>query len=355
VTRPPIVIAGVGQVGPVAQDSRSIAEFVLEAVEMALDDAGITHRHVEAVVTASVDLLDGLTASNIAVTEVVDAVMKPETRVSMDGLAAAIHAACQIRAGAYETVLVVAHAKPSMAPYEDLSQWAMDPIYLQPLGIDFLVCAALQAQAIANGDGAAERRWAEIAATRRTDARPGLCPPLGADDVLASPVVASPLRREMCAPMGDGACAAILQAVTDRNMTKTAPRITGLGHDLAPHSLGDREIRAWQGLKRASKRAYAMAGINTPQSAFDLVEPSCLYPHEEELFRSATGIGDQARFSPTGGLFAGHTPVVAGLSRLVAACSAMRADDSCKRALAHGAWGPAGQGQAVMILETGER
>ena len=346
-TRRPVFIAGCEQVGPVAEDPRSIPEIVLEAVEGALEDAGITHKDVDAIVTASVDILDGLTASNIAVTEVVGAVMKPEARIAADGLAAAIHGACQIWSGAYDTVLVVAHAKPSMAPYQDLMQWAMDPIYLQPLGIDFLTCAGLQAQALAAADPAAETRWAELVSTRRANSPL----PISADDILASPIVASPLRAEMCAPMEDGASAIVLSAV--RGKDDERPRITGVGHDLAPHDLGDRELGIWRGLERACNRAYRIAGIDSPASAFDLAEPSCLFPHEEELFVAAAGIGNGTVVSPGGGLFAGHTPIAAGLGRLTAASSAMQDNDGYDKALVHGAWGPAGQGQAVMILEAG--
>ncbi len=344
--RRPVHVCGFGETGPVPEDARSIAEMVLDAVQAAYADAGCTHADVEAVVTASVDLLDGLTASNIAVTEVVDAVMKPETRISADGLAAALHAAAQIAAGSYDTVLVVAHGKASMADYHALTRWALDPIHLQPLGVDFLACAGLQARILAEGDPGAERRWAEIAATRRREgssAFPGL---RNADEILASPVVAAPLRAGMCAPLGDAACAVVLSAQGNR----TPVRLAGLGWDLEAHSLGDRDLSRWDGLARAFGRACGVARIEPREHRFDLAEPSCLYPHEEELFRKATGFGDEILLSPEGGLFPGTAPVVAGLSRLAAAARHMR-EGGVKRALAHGAWGPAGQGQAVAVLE----
>ena len=87
---PEVVVAGLGQAGPKPADDRSIAEMVLAAVQAALSDAQLGYADLDAVVTASVDLFDGLTASNIAVTEVVGAVMKPETRIAGDGLAAAV-------------------------------------------------------------------------------------------------------------------------------------------------------------------------------------------------------------------------------------------------------------------------
>jgi acetyl-CoA C-acetyltransferase len=341
---PDVVVAGLGETGPQPADGRSIAEMVLAAVQAALADAGLGYEDIDAVVTASVDLFDGLTASNIAVTEVVGAVMKPETRIAGDGLAAALHAACQIRAGAYDVVLVVAHAKPSMADFQDLSEWALDPIYLQPLGLDFLACAGLQASAMAAADPAAPERWAETAA-RRLNAADGLAEPSTAAQVLESALVATPLRAGMCAPLADGACAVLLRA------GGPGPRITGLGHDLDAHLPGDRDPAAWPGLSRALARALKGSGSAVSDRVFDLAEPSCFYAHEEELFVGATGLGPDTEISPCGGLFGGAVPVAAGLTRLQAAAQRLRADPDCRRALVHGSWGPAGQGQVVAILE----
>lgn len=344
--RRPVHVSGLGETGPVPQDARSIPEMVLDAVQAAYADAGCTHADIDAVVTASVDLLDGLTASNIAVTEVVDAVMKPETRISADGLAAALHAAAQIAAGSYDTVLVVAHCKASMADFQALTHWAFDPIHLQPLGLEFLDCAGLHASILADGDPGAERRWAEIVARRRCEGASAFPGPRTAEEILASPMVAAPLRAGMCAPLGDAACAVVLSAEGGR----TRVRLAGLGWDLEAHALGDRELRRWDGLARACRRAYAAAGIDAGTGTFDLAEPSCLFPHEEALFLRATGIRDGTPLSPDGGLFPGTAPVVAGLSRLAAAVRRMR-EGGARRALAHGAWGPAGQGQAVAVLE----
>jgi hypothetical protein len=350
--RRPVFVAGIGQTGPVSEDPRSIPEMALDAVERALDDAALGFDEIDAIVTASVDLFDGLTASNIAVTEVVGAVMKPETRIAADGLCAVIHAACQLWAEAYDKVLVVAHGKASMARRQRLTEWAMDPIHLQPLGIDFLACAGLQARAVAEGDENATRRWAEVAARRRQDAgEGGIVPYCSAEEILDSPVVASPLREKMCAPLGDAACAIVLCGDELGTDTSTSIEITGVGHDLSPHSLGERNLGEWESLRRACERACGLAGIEDPASAFDLLEPSCLYPHEEELFLKALGAKDNAALSPTGGLFAGTAPVAAGLSRLVAAAEQMRQPAGPKKALVHGAWGPAGQGQAVTIIE----
>lgn len=348
--RPAVAIVGVGETGPVADDPRSIPEMALGAVEEALADAGLGFSDLEAVVTASVDLLDGLTASNVAVTEVVGAVMRPETRIAGDGLCAAIHGACELRAGACGTVLVVAHGKASMAPHWQLTEWAMDPVFLQPLGVDFLVCAGLQACAVAQRDGVAGERWAELVARRRAAAGDAaIAGPDSAAEVLASPILAAPLRHGMAAPLGDGACAVVLRAADDERGGHPV-RLAGAGWDLEPHAPGDRDLTRWQGLERACARACADAGLDPADPGLELAEPSCLFAHEEELFRAAAPIGEGVTISPKGGLFAGAAPVVAGLSRLVACVRGIRAG-AARRALAHGVWGPAGQAHAVAVLE----
>ncbi|MBI4728200.1 MAG: hypothetical protein HY775_01660 [Acidobacteria bacterium] len=353
---PSALVAGVGETGPARADPRSIPEMVLDAVERAIEDAGIGFGGIDAVVTASADLLDGLTASNVAVTEVVGAVMKPETRIAGDGLCAAIHAACQIRAGAYRTVLVAAHGKASMARFWDLSAWAMDPVHLQPLGADFLVCAGLQAAALAARDSRAEGRWAAAASERRAAAEPGGGEARTPGEILGSPPLASPLREGMCAPLADGACAVVLRAVepgagTGAQGPRRPVQVAGFGLDLDAHSPGDRDLAIWGGLAGACARAYALAGIDA--GALDLAEPSCVFPHEEELFARAAGIGPRTAMSTGGGLFGGAVPVAAGLSRLAAAARALREPGNSRWGIAHGTWGPAGQGQAVAVLRAG--
>jgi len=343
-----VALLGGGDSGLVVEDDRSLPEMVLAAVEAALEDAGVGWEAIDATVTASADLLDGLTASNIAVTEVVGAVMRPETRIAADGLAAAVHAAHQIAARAYGTVLVVAHGKASMAPYWQLTAWSMDPVLLQPIGVDHLVASGLQAARIAADDPAAPGRWAETVAARRAAAGGGLTGPVTVEEVLASPVLASPVREAMCAPLGDLAAAVVLTASERARSRRDAVVLTGTGHDLSRHHPPD--AHRWTGLERACRRAYATAGIEQPAEGFVVAEPSCLFAHEEELFRAATGLGDATALSPTGGLFAGTAPVVSGLTRLTAAAGAI-AGRRGARALAHGAWGPAGQGQAVAVLE----
>ncbi|MCP5000451.1 MAG: lipid-transfer protein, partial [Hyphomicrobiales bacterium] len=78
----------------------------------------------------------------------------------------------------------------------------------------------------------------------------------------------------------------------------------------------------------------------------------CFFAYEEELFSVAAGLGEDVDISPSGGLLAGCVPVVAGLSRMAeAALRLSEMEGTRHRALTHGTWGPAAQGQVVALLE----
>lgn len=304
----PITILGVGRTDYAPKPGVSIPEMVHLAVQAALADAGLTMQDVDARVTASVDLWDGLTASNIAITEVVGAVMQPEARVAGDGLGAACHGAMSILAGAYDVVLVVAHCKALMGDAAAISNWTFDPIYQQPLGLDNAAAAALQASALA---------------------------------------LAPPLER----PLADGAAAVILARAPNPQSASRHPQIIGMGWALDEHYLGDRDLTDAPALRQAARRAFTMAGISDPKHELACAELSDYYDYQRALWARALGLDDFPNLNLSGGLARGVPPFVAGLDRLIEVVLYLRQQSGV--ALAHGCWGPCGQGQAVVIVESG--
>jgi len=298
--KPLVSILGVGRTPYAPQPSVTIPELVYQAVQSALADAGLTMRDVDARVTASVDLWDGLTASNVAITEVVGAVMQPEARVAGDGLLAACHGALSIMAGAYQTVLVVAHCKATMGDRWGISNWTFDPIYQQPLGLDDFSAAALQTAAL------------------------GLAPP------------------PIPCPPADGAAAIILSS------TPAPVTIRGMGWGLDEHYLGDRDLTDSPALRAAARRAFALAGIDDPQHDLALAELSDHFDYQRALWASILGLESLPNLNRAGGLARGIPPLVAGLDRLMEIVLRLREEPGL--GLAHGCWGPAGQGHVVMVV-----
>ena len=67
------------------------------------------------------------------------------TKVAGDGAFAVYHGAVSILSGKHDVVLVIAYRKESETVRSVIENAAFDPIYLRPLGIDFLTAAAMQA------------------------------------------------------------------------------------------------------------------------------------------------------------------------------------------------------------------
>ena len=297
---PPISILGVGRTDYESKPGTTIPELVYRAVQAALTDAGLTMRDMDARVTASVDLWDGLTASNVMITEVVGAVMQPESRVAGDGLLAACHGAMSILSGTYQTILIVAHCKSTMGDRWGITNWTFDPIYQQPLGLDDYYAAALQVSA------------------------------------LHSPAPLSPC------PPADGAAAIILSS------TPGPITIRGMGWALDEHYLGDRDLTDSPALREAARRAYDLAGIIDPKHDLTLAVLSDHFDHQRALWASILGLDGFPNLNLSGGLVRGVPPFVAGLDCLIEVVLRLR--QKTGTGLAHGCWGPAGQGQVVMVV-----
>ena len=312
-------------------EDRAIPAMVYQAVRACLDDAELTMPDIDAVVTASVDLWDGKTASNIAVTEAVGAVMKAETRIAGDGLLALMHGAMMVLSGHYQRVLVVAHGKSSEADVDAVSNWSFDPVYQQTLGMTDSQALSLQCQAI-------NMRAEQTAGAEVIDA------------LVKSATASDPGERQ--ARQGDGACAVIVEAGDDGIV------LEGFGYDLDAHYLGDRNLSHSDGLARAAKRAYKMAGLPNPQSEIDRYYWSLRGALQLPIFAEAAGactFNEGLESLPDHNhqvQWSGLPPFAAGLQRLIAAIKDMRETPGSGRSLVHGCHGPAGQMQAVCLLNS---
>ncbi len=86
--------------------------------------------------------------------------------------------------------------------------------------------------------------------------------PVDAERVMASPMVADPLRVFDCAPVSDGAAAVV---VTSR---ETEVLVAGIGHGTDRLALADRRGEGLRATQLAAKRAYEDAGISASDVDF---------------------------------------------------------------------------------------
>ncbi len=353
--------------------------MVWEVVKSVLDQTGLAfgERGIQAAVTVSDDVFDARTISDSAITDVVGAHYQSEEKVAGDGAQGVYYAAATVLSGHHDLVLLAGHCKESQpASRNQVTHLAFDPFFTRPVGLDYLVAAALQAQAYMARSGVTESQLADVVVRSRAWAAKNPvaqdAEPTTRDKVLASPMLADPIREEFMYPVSDGAVAMIL-ASEERaaDITDKPVWVTGLGNCHDGFYLGERDLAGNFALGHAAKRAYAMAGIDDPSRAFDVVEIADQYAHQ--LPHYAEGLGlcgdgeggawlsdggpDRQNVNRSGGMLAGNPLILGGMARVAEAVIQLRGEaedrqvDGAKRAVAHGATGPAGQLQTVVVLE----
>ncbi|MEW5945415.1 MAG: thiolase family protein [bacterium] len=354
--------------------------MALEVVEAIREQTGVTYSEdggINTVVTCSDDVFDARTISDNAMTDVVGAHYRCEEKVAMDGINAIAYALAIVLSGHDDLVLIVGHCKESQSESRNTcTNLAFDPFYCRPLGLDYLSAAALQARAYMERSGVTDRQLAEVVShARRNAARNPLAnarQPLTAEEVMKSPMLCDPIRALHAYPVSDGAIA-VLVAAEERckEFTDRPVWITGFANCMDSYFLGDRDLAGDFSLRRAAEKAYGMAGV-TGAGVFDLVEIDAQYAHQAPMWAEVLGLCpengggawvdsgglDAANVNPSGGTLAGNPQMLSGLSRAAEAAVQLRGEaggrqvKGAKRALAHGTCGPAGQHQAVLILES---
>ncbi len=335
---------------------------------------------IQGAVTVSDDLFDARTISDGAITDVVGAHYGGEEKVAADGAQGVYYAAATILSGHHDVVLLAGHCKESQPASRNMvTHLAFEPFFTRPAGLDYLSAAALQARAYMERSGITEIQLADLVVRARQWAAKNPVAqetaPVTREEVLASPMVADPIRGAFMYPVSDGAIAMVL-ASEERagEFTDKPVWITGLGNCYDGFFLGERDLGGNFALERAAQRAYTMAKIKDPQTAFDVVEIADQYVHQ--LPQYAEGLGlyrlghgkqwlfdggpDHQHVNRSGGMITGNPLMLGGMARVAEAVLQLRGEagarqvPGAKRAVAQGATGPAGQCQTVVVLENEE-
>jgi acetyl-CoA C-acetyltransferase len=334
---------------------------------------------IDSTITCVQDFWDGRTLSDIPHGEVSGAHLRPEEKVAEDGATAVYYAAVQVMSGRHDTVLVVATTKESQTERNIIENFGLDPIYLQPLGMDYLSAAALQANRYMDRFGITRQQCAMVVVKNRSNAfrNPFAQQPMKIriEDVIESETVSYPLSRLDIKPTSDGSCGLILTTESKAKKWSDKPVwIKGMGNCYDTHYPGDRELSRCDALRKAASMAYRMASIDNPVSEIDVIELSEHFSYQELLWMEGLGLcgsGEGGRFiesgitqfdgslpvNPSGGVISGNPVGVAGMVRVIEAVLQLRGEagerqiEGVKTALAHGVGGPCGQHHCVLILE----
>ncbi|HOD29004.1 MAG TPA: thiolase family protein [Syntrophales bacterium] len=373
-------IIGVGMTNIEAEKRReTFADMAWEAVNKALSDAGMTIADIDNVITTSSDFWDGRTISLMAVGDVSGAAEKNVSCVEGDGTYGAFYANARALSGSYKTTLVTGHSKGSQCVSSLITNAAFDPIYERALGMDMVTACAMQANAYMNRTGVKPEDAALVSVKNHGNAlkNPVAQLPMNitVNDVMASEMIADPLRKLDCSPVSDGCCAVIIAHESVATKFKQKPVwIRGLSFCTDSFFFGDRDLARSKALTEAAKKAYAMAGIKDPRKEIDLVELYDAFSYQELLWLEEMGLADYGKaaarlkagefnldgalpVNPSGGLLSGHPVIAAGLYRIAEIVLQLRGDagahqvKKAKTGLAHGVNGLCGQSHCVWILD----
>jgi acetyl-CoA acyltransferase len=197
--------------------------------------------------------------------------------------------------------------------------------------------------------------------------------PMTVEEVLADREVAWPLTRAMCAPIGDGAAAAV---ICSKKFMKKHGKKRAVVIRASVLKSGKRE-----GLSdicsRASRAAYDMAGMGPEDiqavEVHDATAFGELYQTEQMGFcpegqggpfaeSGATAIGGKIPINPSGGLMArGHPIGASGLAQIYELITQLRGEaekrqvQRCRVAMAENGGGFLGMGEAAMAIHILEK
>jgi acetyl-CoA C-acetyltransferase len=277
-----IAIVGTGQtVHSRRRLDVSQAGLAREAVTEALLDAGLGMDDIDAVVVASGPAMFG--SVNQPEKWLVDALgarYKPVVRVTSGGgtgLAGALQAMNQIKAGLARRVLVVAYDKLSEGALQASISTLYDPFWGREFAVGIMGFSAAYWRARMDELGHTEEAAAMVSVKNRKNAmlnpKAHVKKEVTVEEVLASRPLCWPIKLLDVPPISDGACAVILAAEDDAAAITDQPAwIRGMAYYSEADNGPNRSMLQSVPLKVAAARVYQNAGVTNPRRQFDVAE-----------------------------------------------------------------------------------
>lgn len=244
-----------------------------EVIAGALADAGLTLEDVDGFAAASMFPAEG--GWQLGVVEICEYVgIRPKWVCSTDigGAAALSHvgnAVAAIQAGLCN-VVVVSYASSGRSwqlPATDFNTGQHGPGQFEvPYGMSTISSYAVAATRYMHEFGLTSEQLAMIAVQARANA--ALNPdamyraPITVDDVLASPMISSPLHKLDCCVVSDSGGALVVTSIERaRDLRQRAPRILGFGEAVSHGQMNQMEDMTRTVAEFSGRRAYESAGV----------------------------------------------------------------------------------------------
>jgi acetyl-CoA C-acetyltransferase len=260
----------------------NIPEMIYEAVKMALDDAQMEPKDVDAILIGNMDHFEGVNFSEMwCGIDAAPGYLKPVVKIATGGTTGSSLGICgyyNIASGIYKNILVVGWEKLNEGGATTGIITAFDPVWERPSLAGALGPLALMANIYAARYGITSEQAAKVTVKNRSNAANNpfahvQMPDITLDDVMNSQMISYPLRLHDCCPQSEGACAIIYaneeetKKITDNPAwfkgVSTAHYYT-FGTDDIMYNLPTATI--------ASKKIYKKVGIQNPVKDLDVAE-----------------------------------------------------------------------------------
>ena len=296
----PAAVVGVGQTHHRAQRADvSMAGLCREAIDRALEDAGMTLDEIDAIVVGKApDLFEGVMMPELFLAESLGAAGKPLLRVHTAGSvggSTAIVAASLVQSGVHKKVLTVAYEKQS----ESNAMWALSvPIpFNMPVHAGAGGYFAPHVRSYIRRSGAPTHVGAIVAAKDRTNALKNpyahLREEKTVEQVLASQMLWDPIRYDETCPSSDGACALV---IVDEDTAAASPNpawIHGTIMRSEATTAAERDQVNPQASRDAAAALWKQAGITSPIDEIDMAEIYVPFSWFEPMWLESLGFAEE--------------------------------------------------------------
>jgi len=255
-------------------------ELIHEAVVRALEDCELSIKDIDAIVIGNMDHFESINYVDTWSVEGSGSHMKPIMKVTTGGTtgtSVAIAGYYHVASGLFDKVLAIGWEKNSESDTTGAIVTCSDPIWDRFSYSGAIPSLAAEATAYMKKYGATQEDAARVAVRDRKNALNNpyahLRKAITIKDVLESPMLSYPIKLLDVCPRSDGACAVVF--AVDGIAQKIAPKPAWVKSCAVRHTytwFGDVNYDiSLESLKRASKDAYAHAGIKHPDE-FDIAE-----------------------------------------------------------------------------------
>ena len=269
-----VAVVGIGHGRFGVRSDASLRELSFEAVRACLEDAGVTLKEVDSMVTGIAgDEFSFAIQPSAQVHDYIGFLPKPNFRAEgacATGSVALRTGWMNVASGLADLVLVVGVEKMNEVPTgtaTDIMGRGGDAIWEYPFGMTFPGYYALIAQAHMEEFGTTEEHLAMVAVKNHyygsLNPVAHMQKEITLEKALTSFTVAHPLKLYDCSLITDGAAAVLLASEERaRSISKKPVWIAGLGLATDTMDIGERKtLTSLQATREAAKAAYKMAGI----------------------------------------------------------------------------------------------